>query len=75
MSHNPPIPLGRTASEALDELSDPLEASDGLTFEEATEVLIASDLNAATAQDTIEQLRLRGYIYDVDGQLFLTPTR
>jgi hypothetical protein len=75
MSRNPPTPLRRTASETLDELSDPLEASDGLTFNEATEVLTRSDLTTATAQDTIEQLRLRGYIYEVDGRLFLTPTR
>jgi copper homeostasis protein CutC len=74
MSRNPPTPLGRTASEALDELSDPLETNDGLTLDEATEVLTTGDPNTATAQDTIEQLRLRGYLYEVDGQLFLTPT-
>ncbi|WP_254538713.1 hypothetical protein [Halomarina litorea] len=75
MSRNPPTPLGPTASEALEELSDPLEDNDGLTLDEATQILADGDLDAVGAQDTIEQLRLRGYIYEVEGQLFLTPTR
>ncbi len=73
MSHNPPTPLGPTATEALETLSDPLEQNEGLTLEEATAVLTDGDLDAVTAQETIEQLRLKGYLYQVEDQLFLTP--
>lgn len=75
MSRNPPTPLGPTASDALEQLSDPLEAHDGLTLDEATAILADGDLDTAGAQETIEQLRLRGYVYEVGGELFLTPTR
>lgn len=75
MSRNPPTPLGPTASEALEELSGPLEEHNGLTLDEATQILADDDLDVVGAQDTIEQLRLRGYVYEVEGQLFLTPTR
>ncbi len=75
MSRNPPTPLGPTATEALEHLSEPLEEHDGLTREEATTVLTDGDFDVIDARDTIERLRLRGYLYEVEGQLFLTPTR
>lgn len=75
MSRNPLTPLGPTASEALDELSEPLKENDGLTLDEATVVLTDDNLDVVEAQEAIEQLRLRGYVYEVEGRLFLTSTR
>jgi hypothetical protein len=74
MSRNPPTPLGPTAADVLDTLRDPLVEADGLSRDAATELVAGGDLDAQTARDAIEQLRLRGYLYEVNGELFVTPT-
>ena len=63
------------AIEALDALREPVAASDGgLPIEEATEILAADErFTEADAEDALEALQNRGYIYYVDGRVRITP--
>ena len=63
------------AIEALDALREPVAASDGgLPIEEATEVLAADErFTEADAEDALEALQNRGYIYCVDQRVRITP--
>ena len=63
------------AMETLDALREPVAASDsGLPIEKATEVLAADErFTEADAEDVLEALQNRGYIYCVDQRVRITP--
>ena len=46
---------------------------DGLPRETAVEHLGTHDIGAADARDRIEALLLKGYLYEVDGELRIPP--
>lgn len=45
----------------------------GLSRETAVEHLITHDIEPADARDRIEALLLKGYLYEVDGELRIPP--
>ena len=63
------------AIEALDALREPVAVSDsGLPIEEATEILAADErFTEPDAEDALESLQSRGYIYYVDDRIRITP--
>lgn len=76
MSRNPRTPLSPTAEEALEILADPIHdcEDDGCPRGEAHQLLVDHDgFDQARAERAIHQLLMRGYLYEVDGHLFVTP--
>ena len=63
------------AMEALNALREPVAATDGgLPITEAIEVLAADERFTETdAEDALETLQNRGYIYYVDDRVRITP--
>ena len=63
------------AIEALDTLREPVEASDGgLPIAEAKKLLAADERFTETdAEDALEALQNRGYIYYVNDRVRITP--
>jgi hypothetical protein len=76
MSRNPRTPLSPTAEEALEILADPIQdrEDDGYPREEAHQLLADQEaFDQSRAERAIHQLLMRGYLYEVDEQLFVTP--
>lgn len=76
MSKNPRTPIPPRAKEALDILTDPIHdrGESGYPRTEARQLLCDDDtFDRARAEQAIHQLLMRGYLYEVDEQLFVTP--
>jgi hypothetical protein len=66
-------PLTPFAQDALDALASAVPADGELTYEDAYDVLAQEeDLQQPAAEDIIEQLYMRGHLYEVESKLRLT---
>lgn len=68
--------LNRTNREALDHLEACVDAADDgtvLTRETAVACLTDGAFEATEAREQIEQLLLKGYLYEVEGELRIPP--
>jgi hypothetical protein len=66
--------LSPSATDALDTLDEPIEQSEGLTREAATTVLTDDGIDPIDAEDLLDELLSKGYLYAVDDELYVTPT-
>lgn len=76
MSRNPRTPLSATAKEALEILENPIEGhgENGYPRNDAHQFLVDHEaFSQERAERAIHQLLMRGYLYDVEGKLFVTP--
>lgn len=58
--------------DAFSVLAPAIERQAGLTWEEAHDRLLAADFEEVDTEDTLEQLLNRGYLYEVDDQVYAT---
>ena len=65
-------PGQRTVLEHLEAYAEDHDV-DGLPRETAVEYLATHDIEAADARNRIETLLLKGYLYEVDGELRIPP--
>ena len=65
-------PLGAVAESAYEVLLETIDPENGITRSEAHERLLQADYAEADAEYAIDRLLSRGYLYDVNGQLFVT---
>jgi hypothetical protein len=78
MSRNPRTPLSPTAKEALEILEEPIDnhGDGGCPREEAHQLLLDNEaFDQSRAERAIHQLLMRGYLYEVEEHLFVTPRR
>ena len=71
-SRTPVSPGQRAVLEHLESYADDHDI-DGISRETAVEHLGTHDIEAADARDRIEALLLKGYLYEVDGELRIPP--
>ncbi|WP_080509318.1 hypothetical protein [Candidatus Halobonum tyrrellensis] len=71
-ARTPVSPGQRAVLEHLEAYADDHDV-DGLPRETAVEHLATHDIEAADARDRIEALLLKGYLYEVDGELRIPP--
>ncbi|SEP03219.1 hypothetical protein SAMN04487948_11176 [Halogranum amylolyticum] len=64
--------LGPLSGDAYELLLTAIESSEGLAFEEALGHLREEGFSEGDAEYALERLLLRGYLYEVDGKLFVT---
>ncbi|MFC7157238.1 hypothetical protein ACFQPA_17535 [Halomarina halobia] len=76
MDFNSPrhTPLGPLASDALEHLEPSMWEAEGTNRETAREVLEDQGFTESEADAALTQLLSRGYLYEVNGDLYLTPT-
>jgi len=74
MPRNERTQLSPAATDALDTLREPIEQSEGLTREEAATVLTDDGFASVDADVFLDELLSKGYLYAVDGRLYVTPT-
>ncbi|MFD1514547.1 hypothetical protein [Halomarina rubra] len=74
MPRNERTQLSPAATDALDTLREPVDRSEGLSREEATTVLADGGIDAVDAEDLLDELLSKGYLYAVDDELYVTPT-
>ncbi|WP_227379186.1 hypothetical protein [Haladaptatus halobius] len=60
------------AEEALTHLRGRFEPDESFTYEQAKHVLRTHDMGHLLADDLLETLLLRGYLYEVDDDLRIT---
>ena len=65
-------PLGAVAESAYEVLLETVNPENGITRSDAHERLLEADYAESDAEYAIDRLLSRGYLYDVDGQLFVT---
>ena len=65
-------PLGAVAESAYEILLETIDPEDGIPRIDAHDRLLEADYAEADAEYAIDQLLSRGYLYDVNGQLFVT---
>lgn len=65
-------PLGSLSETAYEILCETIGSDNGIRFDDAIAQLAATDLTIADAEYAVERLVNRGYLYEVDGQLFIT---
>jgi len=65
-------PLGSLSETAYQILYETIDPADGMRFDDAVAQLSAADLTLADAEYAVERLLDRGYLYEVDGHLFVT---
>ena len=65
-------PLGAVAESAYEILLETIDPDDGIPRTDAHERLLEADYAEADADYAIDQLLSRGYLYDIDSQLFVT---
>jgi hypothetical protein len=53
-------------------LCEATDSADGIRFDDAIAQLCAADFNTDDAEYAVERLLNRGYLYQVDGELFVT---
>ncbi|WP_254544826.1 hypothetical protein [Halomarina pelagica] len=66
-------PLGSLASDALAQLEAPMQETDGMRQAIARNVLQNQGFTEAEADVALTQLLSRGYLYEVNDRLYLTP--
>lgn len=71
-SRTPLSPGQRAVLEHLEAYTENQD-EEGLPREMAVEHLATHDIEAADARDRIEALLLKGYLYEVDGELRIPP--
>lgn len=64
--------LSPMAEETLTHLRGRFEPEESFTYEQAKHVLQSHDMESALADDLLETLLLRGYLYEVDDELRIT---
>ncbi|SEP02364.1 hypothetical protein SAMN04487948_11113 [Halogranum amylolyticum] len=64
--------LGSLSEDAYELLLTAIEPARGLAFEEALGHLREEGFSEGDAEYAVERLLLRGYLYEVDGELFVT---
>jgi len=65
-------PLGVIAEDAYDILVETVDPEDGMPREEAHAELLEGDFIDSDAEYALDRLCSRGYLYEVEGQLFVT---
>ena len=65
-------PLGAVAESAYEVLLEAIDPDDGIPRTDAHERLLEADYAEADADYAIDRLLSRGYLYDIDSQLFVT---
>ena len=65
-------PLGAVAESAYEVLLETVDPENGIQRSGAHERLLEADYAEADAKYAIDRLLSRGYLYDVDGRLFVT---
>ena len=65
-------PLGAVAESAYEILLERIDPDDGIQRTDAHERLLEADYAEADADYAIDRLLSRGYLYDIDSQLFVT---
>jgi hypothetical protein len=65
-------PVGSLSETAYEILCETIESADGIRFDDAVAQVSAADLTTADAEYALERLINRGYLYEVDGRLFIT---
>ncbi|MFQ3476687.1 hypothetical protein HKK80_10590 [Halonotius sp. F2-221B] len=65
-------PLGAVAESAYEVLLETIDPENGITRSDAHERLLEADYAEADAEYAIDRLLSRGYLYDVNSQLFVT---
>ena len=76
MSENPRTRLTPIAEEALEILTESIHehGDEGCPRSEAHQLLIDHEaFDQGRAEQAVHQLLMRGYLYEVEGQLFVTP--
>ena len=69
---NPPTPLSPREQDALDYLEDSHGFEEPFSYNTAIDELTNAEFYTDEAQRLIEQLLLKGYLYEVNDQLRLT---
>ena len=69
---NPPTPLSPREQDALDYLEERHGFEDPFSYDTSIEELASVEYQTEEAQQVIEQLLLKGYLYEVDDQLRVT---
>lgn len=64
--------LGSLSETAYEILCETIDSEDGIRFDDAVAQLSAADLTIADAEYALERLLNYGYLYEVDGRLFVT---
>ena len=67
-------PLSPGASDALTALCEPVEQADGLSRDAVVEQVQTADLSGVDPESVVNELLSKGYLYEVEGQLYVTPT-
>ena len=65
-------PLGAVAESAYEILLETIDPEEGIQSADAHERLLEADYAEADADYAIDRLLSRGYLYDIDSQLFVT---
>ena len=65
-------PLGAVAESAYEVLLETVDPENGIQRSEAHERLLKADFAEGDAEYAIDRLLSRGYLYDIDSQLFVT---
>jgi hypothetical protein len=65
-------PLGAVAESAYEVLLEAIDPEDGIPRTDAHERLLERDYAEADADYALDRLLSRGYLYDIDSQLFVT---
>jgi hypothetical protein len=65
-------PLGAVAESAYEILLETIDPEEGIQRADAHERLLEADYAEADADYAIDRLLSRGYLYDIDSQLFVT---
>ena len=65
-------PLGTIAEDAYDILVETVDPKDGMPREEAHAELLDGEFVDSDAEYALDRLCSRGYLYAVEGQLFVT---
>ena len=66
--------LSPSATKALELVREPIEQADGLSQAAITETLTGEEFSEDNAEAVISELLLKGYLYEVNGRLCVTPT-
>lgn len=72
MFHTDDRPLGSLAEDAYDRLCEAIHPAEGITVDDACTRLCEADFSADEADYALDHLLNRGYLYEVDGRLFVT---
>ena len=65
-------PLGAVAESAYEILLETIDPENGISRSDAHDRLLEADFTEADADYALDRLLSRGYLYDIDSQLFVT---